>query len=470
MIYIDFSSKKQDQLQLTCEKIELDILRDDFSVPNPAFASKKKYIPARLYAITPTGKFDTGLLKNIQTNMDLHGFSYEISETVKNHFKINPKPENLDELALPYREYQSEAIQTAIEAGNGIVVVGTGGGKTLLAAGLIRNLRNLLGNSEAKVLITVPTLQLIEQTSQDFAEYGLTGISKWSGKNELDRRANIIVAGTQYLVGKNTDLSILDDIEIFIGDECHIFTRGSEINKIFKFLKTPYKFGMTGSLPDNKTNLWNVIGKIGSVIYEKKTDSLKQGDYVSDFQICILEMDHGHKTFGFTKDSPTSKYQNELDYLMSNNKRNDIIAKLALKMNRNSIIMVNQIIHGDNLVKTFKDLGKDVKFIRGSTLVEDRELIRDSMETQTDLIVVAMSRIFSTGINIPNLHSIIFASAGKSKIRTIQSIGRAIRKHPTKEKALIFDVTDNTFYGLKHKEDRKKLYKAENYPFIEKFI
>ena len=470
MVSIDFSGKKKDQLQLTCDKIELDILRDDFSVPNPAFASKKAYIPARLHAITPTGKFDTGLLKNVQINMDLHGFSYEISQNIKNYFKINPKPEILDELALPYREYQSEAIQTAIEAGNGIVVVGTGGGKTLLAAGLIQNLRNFLGNSEAKVLITVPTLQLIEQTSQDFAEYGLTDISKWSGKNNLDKNAKIIVAGTQYLVGKNTDLSILDDIEIFIGDECHIFTRGSEINKIFKFLKTPYKFGMTGSLPDNKTNLWNVIGKIGSVIYEKRTDSLKQGDYVSDFQICILEMDHGRKTFGFTKDSPTSKYQNELDYLMSNKNRNETIAKLALKMNRNSIIMVNQIIHGDNLVKTFKELGKDVKFVRGSTPVEDRELIRDAMDTQTDLIVVAMSRIFSTGINIPNLHSIIFASAGKSKIRTIQSIGRAIRKHPTKEKALIFDVSDNTFYSLKHKEDRKKLYKAENYPFVEKFI
>lgn len=470
MIYIDFSGNKKDQIQLTCDKIELDILRDDFSVANPAFASKKKFIPSRLYAITPTGKFDAGLLKNIQENMDIHGFSYEISENVKNHFKINPKLEILDELALPYREYQSEAIQTAIEAGNGIVVVGTGGGKTLLAAGLIQNLRKMLGNPEAKVFITVPTLQLIEQTSQDFAEYGLTGISKWSGKNKLDRSANIIVAGTQYLVGKNTDLSILDDIEIFIGDEAHIFSRNSEINKIFKFLKTSHKFGMTGSLPDNKINLWNVIGKIGPVIYEKKTDSLKQGDYVSDFQICILEMDHGRKTFGFTKDSPTSKYQNELDYLMSNKNRNDTIAKLALKMNRNSIIMVNQIIHGTNLVKTFKELGKDVKFIRGSTPVEDRELIRDAMNVQTDLIIIAMSRIFSTGINIPNLHSIIFASAGKSKIRTIQSIGRAIRKHPTKEKALIFDVSDNTFYSLQHKEDRKKLYKAENYPFIEKFI
>ena len=82
MVFIDFSGKKKDQLQLTCEKIELDILRDDFSVPNPAAASKRKHIPARLYAITPTGKFDTGLLKNVQINMDLHGFPYEISENI----------------------------------------------------------------------------------------------------------------------------------------------------------------------------------------------------------------------------------------------------------------------------------------------------------------------------------------------------------------------------------------------------
>ena len=69
MVFIDFSGKKQDQLQLACDTVELNILRDDFSVPNPAAASKRKHIPARLYAITPTGKFDTGLLKNIQINI-----------------------------------------------------------------------------------------------------------------------------------------------------------------------------------------------------------------------------------------------------------------------------------------------------------------------------------------------------------------------------------------------------------------
>lgn len=470
MIFIDFCGKKKDQLQLVCDRIELDILRNDFSVPNPAAASKRKHIPARLYAITPTGKFDTGLLKNIQKNMDLHGFSYEISENVKNYFKINPKPEILDELRDSYREYQSEAIQTAIEAGNGIVVVGTGGGKTLLAAGLITNLRKFLRKPDAKVLVTVPSIQLVGQTAKDFEDYGLTGISKWSGDNKLNKSANIIVAGTQYLTGKKTDLSILDDIDIFIGDECHIFTRGSKINNIFKFLKTRYKFGMTGFLSDKKIDLWNVIGKIGPVIYEKKTDSLKKDSYVSDFQICILEIDHKGKTFRFTDDSPTSKYENELDYLMNNNHRNETVAKISSKLNRNTIIMVNRIIHGDNLVNTFKKLGKEVRFIRGSTPVEDREIIRQMMETQTNLIVIAMSRIFSTGINIPNLHAIIFASAGKSKIRIIQSIGRSIRKHPTKEKAIIFDITDNTHYGLLHKEDRKKLYKSENYPFTEKFI
>jgi superfamily II DNA or RNA helicase len=472
MVFIDFSGKKKDQLQLTCEKIELDILRDDFSVPNPAAASKRKHIPARLYAITPTGKFDTGLLKNVQINMDLHGFPYEISENIKNHFKILEKPEILEELALPYRLYQSDAIQTAIEAGNGIVVVGTGGGKTLLAAGLIKNLRKLLGKPDAKVLITVPTLQLVEQTTSDFIEYGLTDVTKWSGKNKIDRSANIIVAGTQYLVGKNTDLSILDDIDILIADEVHCFGRNNKLNKIFKFLKTSYRFGLTGTLPESKIDEWNIIGKIGPVIYEKKTDSLVKDDFVAPFNICILNIDHKGIKFSFRPDEPTSKYNNEIDYLMTNQNRNGIIAKLALKISKNTIIMVDRIIHGESILKTLKATGdiRPIVFIQGSTDIDDRELIRDMMDKQSNVIVIAISKIFSTGLNIPNLHCIIFANAGKAKTKIIQSIGRSIRKHPTKKEALIFDVSDNTYYGFEHKEKRKKLYDREKYPWVEKYI
>ena len=157
---------------------------------------------------------------------------------------------------------------------------------------------------------------------------------------------------------------------------------------------------------------------------------------------------------------------------MTCEKRNKIISKLVNKINKNTIIMVDRIIHGEELLNSLKKICIDspVYFIQGSTEMDDREKIKKLMEEQNNVIVVAVSKIFSTGINIPNLHSIVFASAGKAKIKIIQSIGRALRLHPTKEKAYIFDIADNTYYGKIHKDERKKLYDAEKYPFTEKKI
>jgi superfamily II DNA or RNA helicase len=410
-------------------------------------------------------------LEEIKKYLISENLRFEISEDIKNS-KIVFNASEIVPMHIPYREYQENAIVTAIRENNGVIVVGTGGGKTLLTAGLIVNLRENLKNLNAKVLVTVPTIQLVEQTASDFKEYGLTKISKWSGKNKLDADAEIIVAGTQYLVGKNTDLSILNDIDILIMDECHVLKKNNEINNIFKFIKTPFKFGLTGSLPEEKIDQWNINGKLGPIIFEKKTDELKKGEYVSDFQIYLIEIDHGKTNFPFNPNSPTSKYENELTYLMTCEKRNDIISKLVNKINKNTIIMVDRILHGEELLNSLKKICIDspVYFIQGSTEMEDREKIKNLMENESNVIVVAISKIFSTGINIPNLHSIVFASAGKAKIKIVQSIGRALRLHPTKEKAYIFDIADNTYYGKIHKDERKKLYKAEKYPFIEKNI
>ena len=237
-------------------------------------------------------------------------------------------------------------------------------------------------------------------------------------------------------------------------------------------MKTSYRFGLTGTLPESKIDEWNIIGKIGPVIYEKKTDSLVKDDFVAPFNICILNIDHKGIKFSFRPDEPTSKYNNEIDYLMTNQNRNGIIAKLALKISKNTIIMVDRIIHGESILKTLKATGdtRPIVFIQGSTDIDDRELIRDMMDKQSNVIVIAISKIFSTGLNIPNLHCIIFANAGKAKTKIIQSIGRSIRKHPTKKEALIFDVSDNTYYGFEHKEKRKKLYDREKYPWVEKYI
>lgn len=471
MISIDFYNNKKKLMQIICNSDELELIRHHFSCPNPAAIARNKFTPKRLYAITPAGKFESGLLEEIKKYLISENLNFEISENIKRS-KIVFETCEIDPMHIPYREYQENAIEKAIKENNGVIVVGTGGGKTLLTAGLIVNLRKTLKKPNAKVLVTVPTIQLVEQTASDFKEYGLSKISKWSGKNKLDADADIIVAGTQYLVGKNTDLSILNDIDILIMDECHVLKKNNEINNIFKFIDTPFKFGLTGSLPEEKIDQWNINGKLGPIIFEKKTDELKKGEYVSDFQIYLLEIDHGKTNFPFNPNSPTSKYENELTYLMTCEKRNDIISKLVNKINKNTIIMVDRILHGEELLNSLKKICVDspVYFIQGSTEIEDREKIKNLMENQSNVIVVAISKIFSTGINIPNLHSIVFASAGKAKIKIVQSIGRALRLHPTKEKAYIFDIADNTYYGKIHKEERKKLYTVEKYPFIEKKI
>ena len=150
--------------------------------------------------------------------------------------------------------------------------------------------------------------------------------------------------------------------------------------------------------------------------------------------------------------------------MLQNKRRNEIICNLANKIQNNTIIMVDRIDHGVVLTNILSNITKKpYYFIQGSTEIEERENIRKLMNEKNDVIVVAMSKIFSTGINIPNLHNIIFASAGKAKIKIMQSIGRALRLHPNKKVANIFDISDNTIYSRKHLKQRIDLYNKENY-------
>jgi superfamily II DNA or RNA helicase len=298
-------------------------------------------------------------------------------------------------------------------------------------------------------------------------------VCKWSGSNKLDSNAKVIVAGTQFLMSDNTDLSILNDVRILLVDECHNLRKGNEINKVLKFIQTPHRFGFTGTMPTLKIDQWNIIGKLGPISYEQKTLTLKNQSYISNFKITVLNIIHKTKPMPSQSLKPTAAYEAELEFIITNERRNEIICKLANKLTNNTLIMVDRISHGEILEKTLKDICNDDRplyFIRGSTEIEDREVIRSFMNERNDVIVIAISKIFSTGINIPNLHNIIFASAGKAKIKIMQSIGRALRLHPTKSMANIFDVADNTKYGRMHLIERKKLYNLEKYDYTEKEI
>ena len=113
----------------------------------------------------------------------------------------------------------------------------------------------------------------------------------------------------------------------------------------------------------------------------------------------------------------------------------------------------------------FQPWGKDVYFIRGEVAVEDRDKVKNIMENKNNIVCVAISKIFSTGINIKNLHYIVFAHGGKAKIKIIQSIGRGLRLHNDKHEVIIFDMADNLYYGLQHMKKRLQLYNREGFSY-----
>ena len=160
-------------------------------------------------------------------------------------------------------------------------------------------------------------------------------------------------------------------------------------------------------------------------------------------------------------------YKNELKYLYKSEDRNNLIKKLVKKLNNNSLILVNHLEHGELLQELLTISGKETFFIRGSMEVADRIAIIALMEKQDNIICIAMSSIFSTGINITNLHYILFVAGGKSFIRTIQSIGRGLRLHKTKNRLTLFDLYDNMEHSSWHGEERKRFYEKEKIEWKE---
>ena len=109
--------------------------------------------------------------------------------------------------------------------------------------------------------------------------------------------------------------------------------------------------------------------------------------------------------------------------------------------------------------------------VHGGVDTEDREEVRRITEKEDNAIIIASYGTFSTGINIKNLHNVIFASPNKSKIRNLQSIGRVLRKGDNKIKATLFDIADDITYGssknytLNHMMERVKIYNEENFNY-----
>ena len=456
-------------------------VREHFSVANDAakFARyKNRFAPSRKYLITPQGRFDPGLYFEIRKF--LKDNTEDTKLTVDDLLRpvINPSfntAYNTERptLSLELRDYQKEIVDVCLKLGRGVTVLATAGGKTLTIANLIQSIYN--HQKTIKCLIIVPDLGLVNQTHSDFREYSTSFLySKWTGNDQLSMGSNVIIANMGILQSSKSDVSWIEDIDLLIIDEVHKLRTGNKINKLIKKIRTPHKFGFTGTMPEAQVDQWNIIGKIGPVLYEKNSYQLRQDDYVAEAVVQVIKIDYKDKPQAFPGDryDPGAKFRREYDFLAKNTFRNSIISKLSGKFDNNCLIMVDYIEHGEQLFGALKAScpDKQVFFIRGDVAVEERDRVKKLMENTSNVVCVAISKIFSTGINIKNLHYIVFAGGGKAKVKIVQSIGRGLRLHKDKKGVIIIDIADMLYYSHKHYKKRLNLYKSEKIKYGIKII
>jgi superfamily II DNA or RNA helicase len=148
---------------------------------------------------------------------------------------------------------------------------------------------------------------------------------------------------------------------------------------------------------------------------------------------------------------------------------------VALDLKGNTLVLFSRVeTHGlplYELINNASDNKRKVFFVHGGVDVQEREQVREITERENNAIIVASYGVFSTGISIKNLHNVIFASPSKSRIRNLQSIGRVLRKGSNKDKATLYDISDDCTYGsrknytLNHFIERVKIYTEEDFNY-----
>jgi superfamily II DNA or RNA helicase len=223
-----------------------------------------------------------------------------------------------------------------------------------------------------------------------------------------------------------------------------------------------YKYGLTGTLNDTQSHRLVLEGLFGPVKQVTTTRQLIDKKQLSDIKVTGIVLTYPKE------ECILRKYQDEIKYITAHSKRNNLIRNLSLDQTGNTLVLFSLIKHGELLYKLIKEKSKDVHLVYGATDTQTRESIRRITEESEGRILVASFGVFSTGVNIRNLHNIIFASPYKSRIRNLQSIGRGLRLHDSKVSAKLYDIADD-FGGrnhtIKHFAERISIYNQEEFDY-----
>lgn len=437
-----------------------------FDVPNAKFspAYKKKHWDGKIRLLNSRNfTLSAGLTHKVIEFANESGYTYQDNTdfNITVPFSLIEAKKFTDSLKLPNepRDYQFKAFAFAIRNKRGVIISPTQSGKSLIAYLITQYYKK-------KTLIVVPTTTLVMQLTKDFEDYGykgeihgvMAGVTK---RTKLD----ITISTWQSIFEQPKEF--FDDFEVVIGDEAHLYKAKSLTSIMNMMPDVEYRIGMTGTLDGAEVHELVLRGLFGKIEQVATTAELMEKKNLAKLGVKVLILKHPPKSH------PKGTYQEELEYLFASEARNKFIRNLALSLKGNTLVLYAYVEkHGKLLYDLISQKHPNTHFVAGEVEADVRNEIRGYIKTTNDTIVVASYGTFQTGINMPRLNNIIFASSTKSRIRTLQSIGRGLALGEGKTSCTLYDIADDLSingkqqnYTLKHMIERVKMYSGEGFNY-----
>ena len=471
------------QAYVKCKSEDLGLVQDlsdffTFQVPGasfmPSVRARRWDGKIRLYS-KATGKIYRGLVPYIQHFCEKNRHTIILPEGLNSGGRV-PRDDFskfVDKIltkSLKIRDYQLDAFAHAINNRRCILLSPTASGKSLIIYCIIRMMTTLGKRS----LLVVPTTSLVEQMYKDFEDYS------WKAENyvqrkyygyEIDEKKPVVVSTWQSLA--TFDKKYFEQFDCVIGDEAHLY-KSKELQKIMgSLVNANFRIGTTGTLDDSKVHKLVLEGLFGPVTNVTTTRDLIDKKQLADLKIQCVVLKYPKEDCIQVKNL---KYQEEMEYIVTHQRRNNFIKNLTKDQTGNTLVLFQYVDkHGkilyDMIGDTLDPHTRKLFFVYGGTDTKDRETIRSITENENNAIIVASYGTFSTGINIRNLHNVIFASPTKSKIRVLQSLGRGLRLGDSKSKATLYDIADDFSYKerknftLNHFMERVGFYTEQEFDY-----
>lgn len=516
-------------LKIDCELDEARFISDYFTFTPKNYWFMKKNRPnwngkIKLFNLTsctlPIGCLDKliSLLKTNNYNFTLDEsckkYSIECSDELLRTF-INDKLKidinylsEIGKLNLEQLEYQIDATIETFENNKLIILLPTGAGKSF-AQFLVANYG--LHKGLKKVLLIVPTVNLVNQMENDFLDYGKSipdyhkYIHKIYSGQEKSANTPITISTWQSLSSIiKTNKEWLSQFEIILVDEVHSAETGKELSDIISSAKNAkIKLGMTGTLSGDKINKEQVESLFGEARRIKDRNSNKDIDtnlliekgILTDYEINMIvfkypedhvkefkqELNKINKSFKDRfpdgvpkKDLQKAKYDYEMEWLKGNKLRTKKLLSFVKATKGNTLVLFKNVEYGEYLAELMdKYSGKNVYLVHGKVDKDEREKIRKIVNEEENCVICASTQIFALGINIPSLSYLIFAQGSKGRIKVLQAIGRLLRRFKGKSLSKFIDVVDDITgknFSYNHALVRLDLYQKEKSKYTIKEI